>query len=343
MAKRNDHHAPSTFDPAKYAYEGIVDLKPPMLPLEADECALAYYNEAFKQWQKDRDALRDRVNAGGFKGNFVEKATCDHCGAWFQYGAEYKHDDGEVIVVGNICADNAFGYDTRRAYDAARASKLHKGRKVRIAKFIAAAAFIKDHSIEHVFTAATMEHDSKGGRILDEMHDKLIEWGTISEKQIAFAKKLAEEITNPAPLVCGFCAAADHDHKTCPNRHPVPVTDARIEITGIVRHTEWRDNQYGGSALKAIVETVDGFKLWTTLPGAIQDAVDGYEYRGIGVRFMAKVERSDRDETFGFAKRPTKASVVDASTIVFNPRLPEPGDKTDAELRDALIAARKAL
>ena len=190
MTKRTDTHSPKNFDPAKYAYQGIVDLKPPMLPLEADECALAYYEAALEAYRQERFALNARVKVGGFVGNFVEKSTCDHCGAWFQYGAEYKHDDGEVIVVGNICADNAFGYDTRRAYDTARASKLHKGRKVRIAKLIAAAAFIKENSVEHVFTDTTMQHDSKGGRILDEMHDKLIEYGSLSEKQITFAKKL---------------------------------------------------------------------------------------------------------------------------------------------------------
>ena len=198
MTKRNDPHAPSTFDPAKYAYQGIVYLKPPMPPPPpADEGAMAYYKADLKAWKAEREALNARVRVGGFTGNFVAKDTCDHCGAWFQYGAEFKRDDGEVIVVGNICAYNAVRYDTRRAYDLDHATKVVKGRKVRIAKLIAAAKFINEYGVGYVFTEENMNHDSKGGRILDEMHGKLIEWGTISEKQVVFAKKLADEILNP--------------------------------------------------------------------------------------------------------------------------------------------------
>ena len=337
MTKRNDIHSIKNFDPAAYTYQGTVALTLPKeveyLMVECPEVAEHYRRE----WLADLDALKERVRDGGFVGNFVNKGTCDHCGAWFGYGAEYLHTNGEVIVVGHTCAANDFAYDSRAARDKARAVKLRATRVKTVRARIAANTFLTEHDLGDVFSEKTMKHDSRGGRILEEMYGKLVRWGSISDKQIAFAKKLANEILNPAPIVCGFCGDADHDHKTCPHRHPVPVTDERIEIVGIIRFTEWRENGYGGS-LKAIIETVDGFKIWTTLPAAIQDAVDGYEYRGIAVRFMAKVERSDRDATFGFAKRPTKAEVIDAASVVFNPRFPE--GPRDAELRAALSETR---
>lgn len=61
------------------------------------------------------------------------------------------------------------------------------------------------------------------------------------------------------------------------------------------------------------------WKLWSTLPRAISDSLrdaDGQflplsALKGETVRFTAKIEKSDRDECFAFAKRPTKAERVE--------------------------------
>lgn len=344
--KRTDQHAPSTFDPAKYSYEGVVclDIPKEVKFLMAEVPGMAAQLRA--EWLADRKALDARVKEGGFKGNFVRKGTCDHCGAWFLYGAEFHHEDGEVIVVGHTCADNAFGHADRVSYDKDRAAKIVRGRKIRVKKMIQAKGFMAEHKLASVFTKAHMEAEGFAGETLADMYERLVQYGSLSEKQIAFAKKLADEIDNPPEIKCDFCGG-EHTAKDCPNRHAVPVTDDRIEIRGIVRSAGWRDNAYGMS-LKGLVETVDGYRIWTTLPTSFLDeayeAYEGDDYdaerhvRGLGISFHAKIKRSDRDATFGFASRPTKGCVIDTAEIVFNPKTPVGPD--DIELAAALQEAR---
>lgn len=57
--------------------------------------------------------------------------------------------------------------------------------------------------------------------------------------------------------------------------------------------------------MKALIKTVEGWKVWGTLPAAIDDVE-----RGTKVQFDAKVTPSDDDPKFGFFKRPTKAALV---------------------------------
>jgi hypothetical protein len=305
------------------------------------------------QFHADIEALEARVKAGGFEGNFVNKGTCDHCGAHFHYGAEFKHTNGHVIVVGHICADEAFGCDDRRAYDLGKAKRHAKALRERIARHKEADTFIRANDLAAVFTEANRNHDSKGGDILTDLHLKLHQWGSLTEKQIAFARKLADEIANPKAIVCDFCGDEGHAAKACPNLGSVPLTDERITVHARILTARYEESQYG-SSLKGLFQTATGYKLWGTIPAAIYDAFfydeKGHhtnqsldDLRGTYVSFVARVKRSDKDRTFGFINRPTKAGLAEPfeNTPVYPGGTPEPTEKTDAELRDALIAARK--
>lgn len=86
---------------------------------------------------------------------------------------------------------------------------------------------------------------------------------------------------------------------------PVPATNERITITGTVTKTDVKENAYG---IRRVFTVLDdrGFRIWSTAPAAIDHAEVGDR-----VSFVARVERSDRDETFGFASRPSKARFVE--------------------------------
>lgn len=83
------------------------------------------------------------------------------------------------------------------------------------------------------------------------------------------------------------------------------VIEGRIKITGKVVTIKWQDSAYGGS-LKMLVLDDRGFKVWGTVPSAL-DAE-----RGQMVAFTATVKASGDDETFGFYKRPSGAVLLDA-------------------------------
>jgi len=354
MTKRNDIHAPATIDPALYTYECTVDLKGPDISVEMRKYNPAAAKAIEDAYLAEYNALVERCKAGGHVGNFLNKNTCDHCGAYFIYGAEFRHENGEHIVVGHVCADKTLGVCDRRTLDRKRAVRARKTTAERIKRETWAAAYVIEHNLTDAFSETRRNTESWGGGVLADMYERLGQYGRpLSEKQLALVDRIVTEMDTPAKTDCDFCGQEGHVAKDCTNRHPVPVTDARIEINAIIRTCRYEEGQYG-TQVKALYETVDGFRLWGTVPSALFDAlrarhensIDDYEkaFRGVAVNFTAKVTRSDKDDTFGFINRPTKASIIDADTIVFNPRFPEPavaGDKSDAELRDALVAARK--
>lgn len=92
-------------------------------------------------------------------------------------------------------------------------------------------------------------------------------------------------------------------------------------ITGTIVTVKYQDSQYGGS-WKMLVLDDRNFKVWGTVPTAIFDqqrdeAAEGENpfaehLKGRKVSFNAAVTASDDDKTFGFFKRPTKATLLPA-------------------------------
>ena len=93
------------------------------------------------------------------------------------------------------------------------------------------------------------------------------------------------------------------------SERPVPVTNDRILITGEVVLTKWKYTEFG-EVLKMIVKSDDGFKVWGSVPRTIEG--DEETLKGKRVKFMARVQVSDKDECFGFYSRPTKAELLAA-------------------------------
>lgn len=105
-----------------------------------------------------------------------------------------------------------------------------------------------------------------------------------------------------------------------------PAPSGKVEVTGTVVKVDYKESQFGG-AWKMIVEGPEGWKVWSTVPAklidaameeqAARDSSDDEEYVGwsdfiVGrkITFTATLEPSDRDKSFAFAKRPTKAALT---------------------------------
>lgn len=86
---------------------------------------------------------------------------------------------------------------------------------------------------------------------------------------------------------------------------PAPV--GKVDVEGKLLAVKSEDGfRPGSSVLKMLVEC-DGYKLWGTLPTSLY----GTEY-GAMIAFVATIEQSQGDESFGVFKRPTKARVISA-------------------------------
>jgi len=80
-----------------------------------------------------------------------------------------------------------------------------------------------------------------------------------------------------------------------------------VTVTGTVLSVKWQESQYG-TTKKLVVKDETGFKVWVTAGSGFDLAEPGDK-----VEFVATVTPSDRDATFGFAKRPRKGRVLIAA------------------------------
>ena len=283
-----DLHKPSTFDPAAYSYIGEFYQGP----------------RAFMPPMSDHElALRRRISANPYSGNHKSNGTCDHCGAFFFYGEIFEHTGGDLIVVGHICANDAFGSDSRRDYDRRRMQRTVAGAKKRGKVALMAQQFTID--TPGLETALQCGH-----HISEDLRHKLLQYGSLSPKQVALAMKL------PADMK----AQEEREAQEALERAKAPDwTPGRQVVTGEILTTKWQDSDYGGS-LKMLVKLEDGRKCWGSVPASVDSytTFDGRStmrcgrehYIGAVVEFTANFAPKDDDLKFAFYKRPTKATIT---------------------------------
>lgn len=229
---------------------------------------------------------------------FFEKANdasgCDICGAYFRHGDVWQHKaTGECIRIGHICADkyslltdrSEFHAHKREQVKITAAIRLRRERREELRDWAKANADLlpalkTDHPIARDMRARVIRSPAYG----------------LSVKQVALLKKLAADADKPA------------------EKHvAVPVSDKRQQVEGTVISAKIQDGPYG-STLKITVkvETPEGsYLVWGTCPNVLEyEAQNLGGLKGARVRFMAKVTRSDRDEHFGFFKRPTQPELI---------------------------------
>lgn len=221
---------------------------------------------------------------------FGIKGTCDHCGAWFKYGAAYENTEtGEVAIVGHICATNYLSltgseYANKRLREAAaRArSKAEADRRE---------AALAPNRRAALNTEGIMVY---GSDLAADMRSKFRKYGSLSTRQWAFLKDMIRKK-----------AERDAEKANEPTPEPIPeeLLDGRATFEGTVLGTKWQEDFYGGS-LKMLFRDDRGFKLWGTVPSGLDAG------KGDTIRFDAAASVSNDDPCFGFYKRPTKAETL---------------------------------
>lgn len=230
-----------------------------------------------------------RLNSDGTK----EFDPCGRCGGK-GYIAGFEFSDNarcwECHTTGGVWLTR--GTLERRARRRASAAKLR-------AKKAAAKAAAEEATRETAWTAWVAEnrdvldfveaaHLGELGTFMFDMKDRLQDRRPLTERQTAAVRRIAEKAATEAT-----------------SSSPVPVTEARIVVTGEVISVKEQFNAYG-STIKMLVRDDQGFKVWGTMPSSIM----GEQCTGKRVTFTARVTPSDNDETFGFFSRPTKAELV---------------------------------
>ena len=208
---------------------------------------------------------------------------CTVCGARYVDGQVWRHEPtGEHIHIGHDCArkyDLLANLSThelalKRHRAAARAAGARASADAAFGVFVAA------NGLDGVFE---VDH-----HIIADLASRARRFGSLSEKQIALARKIADEIRNPAP-------------KNEPAYVPAP--EGKVEFEGEVVSTRVDDTAYGSVCkMLVVVETPAGiYKVWSTIPSGIFDTV--LQVKGSRVRVTATLQRG-KDAHFAIAKRP---------------------------------------
>jgi len=208
---------------------------------------------------------------------------CTICGASYIYGDVWQHiPSGEYIHVGHDCADKMEHYISRNGFNTNRERFVNMSiRKIRLEKFIE-----QFPDMAAVFAVADKNS------IIADMRSKVMEWGSLSDKQIAFAMKLANEIINPAPV---------EDEP-----EPLLLKDGRGTYTGKFVAFKSTESAYGWvtKGLFIVLQDDKQAKIWTTVP-------NGYGNEK-NVEAMVTVTLAKGDKPgFYFGSRPILQKVFD--------------------------------
>lgn len=233
--------------------------------------------------------------------------TCDHCGARLRYVAVLKHTPSHTLIkVGETCLDNRFSLASGEFHRLRKAAKLNRERRVMRE---VRAEFAADHADVIAFLSEKMtECETRFGYLPDpeldaylnlgfwefylSLYARLERTGLLSENQVAALRKSAVKDAE---------RKAQREIETA-DAEPVP--NGKLVVTGEIVKVDLKVNNFGSREVMTVKDD-RGFSVWGTQPKSLYEAKVGDR-----VTFTATLERSDRDEFFGFFSRPSKAATV---------------------------------
>ena len=270
---RTDIHRPSVIDPKDYDLIGYDYLGSSIEMIEATK--------------DDRKEIKEFcITRGVSYEDCLDKLTsqCQCCGAHALYYGVFYHRPSNVIVwLGHICA---YKMGLVKKGDFVQYRKGLNTRIVHIQNVEKARKFCVEQGI-NIERFAQVDGGSWEQKTLKTMWFNLIQYHTLTEKQVAFCKKLIDKVDNPIVVE---------------EKHRDVAIDGRHEVSGKVLGFKEQESQFG-ITLKALIETDKGWKLYVTVPSGAEWQKEDL------VKIVVTVEVSKDDPYFAFGKRPKLVKV----------------------------------
>jgi hypothetical protein len=301
-AKRTDLHKPSAIVPTDYVliacdYQGADSHE--MMAFQAERLA-------FRAWRERVGAkFAEVTRSDGSDGS----RGCDVCGAAIAYMARFHHlPTNTVVTTGMDCAakmeigDPELFASFRKKVQGELKTRTGKRKAQRIlGERNLMAAWELFATPDYTTLPRNPKRFCEDEIAYEELTilnivDKVVKYGDISDAQASFVAVLLDRIAKRATVAAERAAATAY-------LSPVPVTEDRMEVVGVILSTRTDETDYG-PVKKCLVQHESGWKVWGT-------CVMGD--KGDTVAFTARVTRSDKDDKFGFYSRPTKPRIVKAA------------------------------
>ncbi len=320
--QRTDIHRPAEINPEDYNFVGYQYLK------------INDIGDAAFLGDERRRIQRHMERTGGKFSTHEHGGNCHICGAHCIYTAVFYHKPTNVYIkTGLECADKL-----DRAVDGTEFRKQVRAALEAVAGKRKAKAVLEQNGLGGTYLVydalTTLFRDGKalgqlwldlGGNAvhhydgkpntrnplweeytITDIVGKLVKYGNISDAQIGFLQKLVARIEGRPALWAE--RKAQQEAKEAKHANAQVVPEGRTTVRGVVLSVKYDQGPF--QQTKILVEDDRGFKVYGTKPAAFYG-----EVKGRRVEFDAKLERSDRDDKFGFFSRPTKARELEVGEV----------------------------
>jgi hypothetical protein len=214
--------------------------------------------------------------------------SCQYCCTGIRYKFYLQSKDGKNFFVGSDCiyksgdehlttivkAERQRLAKEKREAKKKQTLEERQARREAILKEKIESFCKENQSILHILDWA---RNSQG--IALSLINNLNTWGSLTEKQIE--------------LLCKLYHNSQKVSTNCPQ--------GKFTIEGTIQSFKQVDGFYGGTTLKMIVDSIEGYRVFGTVPAKLKNPVEGD-----CVRFVAEIYPSNSDPTFGFFSRPSK-------------------------------------
>lgn len=277
---RTDIHCPSEIKPEDYYFVACAYIRIDGL---GDCLALQHERKLFEI---------HKSNTGGDYSRHEHGGNCMVCGSVNAiYTMIFYHQKSNSYVrVGSDCAMKMEMGDSDRFRYFRTSIKDALERRAGQAK---AKATLEQAGLGRVWEIWEASDDAEkrdwAENTLCDIVGKLIRYGSISEKQENFLKGLASKID------CRESLAVQEAEK----KALMPdVPEGRVKVTGKVLTIKSQPGYaWGTYDLKMLVQSAEGWKVWSTCP------VGEFE-KGDTISYTVTITKSNTDSKFGFGKRP---------------------------------------
>lgn len=135
---------------------------------------------------------------------------------------------------------------------------------------------------------------------LTSVREKFLKYGTLSERQIAAVEKSYEYAEKRQINIARREAERAELIAT-----GVKAPEGKALVIGEIVSVKLAKYGWG-----LTVKTADGWAAWLRMPNGLAGEDAPVNLRGKKIKFEATLTRSDRDDLFAFAKKPTNAAIV---------------------------------
>jgi hypothetical protein len=247
-------------------------------------------------------AFAHKTRTGASFSEFRPKDRCHLCGKAVVYAFLYCNTrTNSYFLVGNECLPRLIGSNAGTLDFFLLQLEQHNhilGRKQMALTYLSSHGLRPAWDIYVTMAKAPVTFsDSKGATryeesTIDSIVAKLVQFGSISDKQVAFLRSLLAKISTRASR-----QAEQDEEREQEKASSLPAPTGRVSVKGEIVSCKTQQSAYGAQ-LKILVKAEGGYKVWMTAPRSL------HIERGAQIACTVTLAPTQNDPSFAYGTHP---------------------------------------